>query len=182
MNQRMTVTRRHDADLAPRSTWAARVVTSIAVLIVAGTALAACSVVGGSPAETGPTAETSGTPRAAAAALWGACMRDQGIDVDDPTPEMHAKGIVADPGDVDQDTWERALAACDDGTRSESAIAQQEAALQAAWRRYAACMAENGIEGVGEEPGTGPDPASDPASAAAREECGPLVQDFTVTP
>ena len=151
----------------------------VLVLTAAATCLAACSAAPGPAPSSGPTV--------ASAATWGACMRAAGVDIPDPSPEMHAKGMYADPGDVDEQVVEEALRTCEDGARGDAAaVDEQQAAFEAAWEEYAACMAAHGVEGMddsaGDVDGAVPDGSSDPDWAAASEACGPTVSEFMVTP
>lgn len=100
--------------------------------------LTACS---SAPADT----EIKGGSDAAAAAAWGACMREHGVDITDPTAEDFAAGTFTFPADVDAATITSATAACSEGGPQTSddrraAFAQQN-------RDFVDCMAEAGIDG-----------------------------------
>lgn len=101
--------------------------------------LSACS--------TSPTADAapeSGTA-AAAAAAWGACMRENGVDIVDPTAEEFASGAFSFPSDIDSTTVDRATAACSDGGPQTSDDRRAESAQNN--RDFVDCMAEAGIDG-----------------------------------
>jgi hypothetical protein len=108
---------------------------------------------------------------------YAQCLRDQGIDVEDPAP---GEGIAiqneGDPGESDA-----ALEACEDvapgappgGERDEDEVRQQ-------MLDYAQCMRDNGVESFedpkpGEGTHLGPDQANDPDFEEAEEVCNEQI-------
>lgn len=133
---------------------------------------------------------------------FAACMRDNGVDIEDPT--VDADGNVqfggfrgAGDGTVDRETMQAAREACqgelDGVTLGFRGQAPDQTELQDMFVEYAACMRENGYDmpdpdfssfgpGGDGQPGQGGGPFAqidpdDPGFAAAQEVCQDILGD-----
>lgn len=108
---------------------------------------------------------------------YAQCLRDHGVDVDDPAPgEGIQLQLEGDPHQADE-----AMKACEDlappAPADEGDGAEREDMLA-----YAQCMRDNGVEKFADpKPGEGidigPEVAEDPDFKAAEETCNELVFD-----
>lgn len=100
---------------------------------------------------------------------WGQCMRDQGIELDDPVYEGGGTSSMALDRDMDFDAFEEAAAACDpiiEGTWSEFEMSpEQEAEMMDRELAIAQCMRDNGIDW--------PDPSGDPVAIELGDDVDP---------
>ncbi|MBF4574788.1 hypothetical protein [Frondihabitans sp. VKM Ac-2883] len=90
----------------------------------------------------------------AAAAKWGACMRDNGVQVEDPSPQQFSQGITSLPAGVDRATFDTASQKCagkpeDRGVDDEHRATPENIAK---WKKQAeavtSCLDEHGVTGV----------------------------------
>ena len=107
------------------------------------------------------------------------CMRENGVDMDDPEP---GKGIQLKVGPgTSQETVQAALEACREYNPQENGSAQPDPEREAAFREYAQCMRDNGVEAFPDpEPGspgvriTG-EVGNDPDFQTAQQACQELL-------
>lgn len=134
-----------------------------------------------------------------------ACLRDNGVDIEDPTVDASGnvqfgglRGATADGAEIDRDAFRAAMDQCQEslegvalgfGGRGEIDVTE----LQDTMVQYAACMRDNGYEmddpdltnsgpGSGGEPGEGGGGGpfgeidrDDPDYVAAQEVCGDIL-------
>ncbi|MDP9863805.1 MULTISPECIES: hypothetical protein [Streptosporangium] len=78
------------------------------------------------------------------------CMRENGIDMEDPVP---GKGIMLKVGkDVDKATMDKAMEACRQYNPQADGSAQADPEMEERGRKFAACMRENGVEKFADPP------------------------------
>jgi hypothetical protein len=107
------------------------------------------------------------------------CMRENGVDMDDPEP---GKGIQLKVGPgTSQETVQAALEACREYNPQENGSAQPNPEREEAFRKYAQCMRDNGVEAFPDpEPGspgvriTG-EVGNDPDFQTAQQACQELL-------
>lgn len=109
------------------------------------------------------------------------CMRENGVDMADPEP---GKGIQLKVGpETSQETVQAALEACREFNPQENGSGQADPEREAAFREYAQCMRDNGVEAFPDpEPGSpgmritpevGEDPDFQTAEQACQEKLAP---------
>lgn len=123
----------------------------IGAMLLLPLALAGCST------NAGDDAGSESTTTSARAASWGACMRDAGFQIEDPTDEQLSSGVERIPADADRSAFERASSTCrGDSAETDSAAAPSQAEkdqyIQDALD-FAQCMRDNGVDDF-------PDPAT----------------------
>jgi hypothetical protein len=103
------------------------------------------------------------------------CMRENGVDMEDPEP---GKGIQLKVGPgTSQETVQAALEACREYNPQENGSGQPNPEREAAFREYAQCMRDNGVEAFPDpEPGSPgiritPEVGQDPDFEAAQQAC-----------
>ena len=103
------------------------------------------------------------------------CMRENGVDMPDPEP---GKGIQLKVGpETPQETVQAALEACREFNPQENGSAKPDPAREAAFREYAQCMRDNGVEAFPDpEPGSPgmritPEVGNDPDFQTAQQAC-----------
>jgi len=105
------------------------------------------------------------------------CMRENGVDMPDPEP---GKGIQLKVGpDTPKETVDAALEACREFNPQEKGGGKADPEREAAFRDYAQCMRDNGVEAFPDpEPGSagiritsevGQDPDFEPARKACQD-------------
>ena len=111
--------------------------------VVAGTlplALASCS----SDTTTGSTADTASERTTGIGADWGACMRDAGFDVQDPSDDEVRSGAMRAPAGADEQGFVAAGRACSE----ELGISGTSEADKQKWERQnvqvASCIRDHG--------------------------------------
>lgn len=167
------------------------------VLLVATVGLAvACGGDSGSDvaraddADSAASTSTASTTEAASDAEqaqldFAQCMRDEGLDFPDPTPDANGDLQFQPPaGDVDQDAFQRGAEACQEylqGAGGQLAD-PDDPAFQDAQLEFAQCMRDEGIDVPDPQAGGNPGPGAvtldtdDPAVQAALETCGSIIQ------
>lgn len=118
--------------------------SAVAALLVAGPlALAGCS---SAQPDAAPTSTASGT-----GAKWGACMRDAGFDVPDPTDAQVSSGTTTVPQGVDETRYATQASTCSEqlGVARSDSAQRQEWARQ--YDRVASCIRERGFDDFPEQ-------------------------------
>ncbi|GAA2850237.1 hypothetical protein GCM10010517_07690 [Streptosporangium fragile] len=105
------------------------------------------------------------------------CMRENGVDMDDPEPGKGVRLVIGKDKSVDRATVQKAMEACREYDPMANGSAKPDPEAEERGRRFAACMRENGVEEF-------PDPApgqrgvridgkigDDPDFAKAQENC-----------
>lgn len=115
-------------------------VLAAALLLVAPLSLTACS--GPTPADGATAADTA----RGIGAKWGACMRDAGFDVEDPSDAQVSSGVVSAPQGADQQAFQRQAATCSE----QQGVERQDSSEQQKWAReyeqVASCIRDHGFE------------------------------------
>lgn len=103
------------------------------------------------------------------------CMRENGVDMPDPEP---GKGVQLKVGpETPQETVQAALEACREYSPQENGAGEADPERDAAFREYAQCMRDNGVEAFPDpEPGSPgmritPEVGEDPDFEAAQQAC-----------
>lgn len=106
------------------------------LLISAAIALSACS--------SGPGTETAAEATTGIGAKWGACMRDAGFDVQDPSDDVVSAGLMRAPQGADEDAFSEAGATCarKAGVKGSSSAEQQKWDRQ--YAQVASCIQDHG--------------------------------------
>jgi hypothetical protein len=107
------------------------------------------------------------------------CMRENGVDMEDPEP---GGGIQLKVGpETSQETVQKAMEACREFNPQENGSAKPDPEREAAFREYAQCMRDNGVEAFPDpEPGspgvkiTG-EVGNDPDFQAAQQACQEIL-------
>ncbi|MBT2502654.1 hypothetical protein [Curtobacterium sp. ISL-83] len=140
----MHITTRTTSHTATRTTTRTRAVLVTAILAaVLPLSLASCS------------SDSSGTTAAEAVSgvgtRWGACMRDAGFDVQDPSDEIVERGAYSRPEGVDAAGFDTAAAGCSEqlGIEGSSSAQKQQWARQ--YDQVASCVREHGYEDYPEQ-------------------------------
>lgn len=162
---------------------------ALPLLLALALALAGC----GSGDDGGDVASAGGkkTPGASASAgstlsaderalKYAQCMREHGVDMDDPEPGQKGVRFTAGPG-TDQSTVDKAMEACRKySPQANQSPGQAKKQLENA-RKFAACMRKNGVE---EFPDPSPDQpgvrvdkkiADDPDFESAQKACQDIL-------
>lgn len=110
-----------------------------AVALIGATLLGGCS--------TAPHEESGGTAAdgpTTVAAKWGACMRDAGFPVDDPSEEALRSGVTSAPQGVDQERFAEAADTCAQqaGVERADGAAEDEHARQ--YEAVGSCIRDHG--------------------------------------
>lgn len=106
------------------------------------------------------------------------CMRENGIDMDDPKP---GEGVKMTSTGVDQAVMEAAQEACREYNPQQNAGPEQQAEMAERGRQFAQCMRDNGVEAFQDpdpnQPGIRIDKsvADDPDFEAAQQTCQELL-------
>jgi hypothetical protein len=106
------------------------------------------------------------------------CMRENGIDMDDPKP---GEGIKMKGTGVDQAVMEAAQEACREYNPQQNAGPEQQAEMAERGRQFAQCMRDNGVEAFQDpdpnQPGIRIDRsiAEDPDFEQAQQTCQELL-------
>lgn len=91
-----------------------------------------------------PDADTASETTKGASAKYGACMRDAGFPMDDPSDESLESGAVRAPSGVDQEAFQKAVGTC----RKAAGVTGASNAEQQKWERefakVASCIRDNG--------------------------------------
>lgn len=118
---------------------------ALAVGTVAG--LSACSD-RGDPHAGSTTAAPSGI-----GSRWGACMRDAGFDVQDPTEQQVRNGAVITPSGVDEGRFHTAADTCSRQLGVERADSAQQDRWTREYAQVASCVREEYPDFPEQEPG-----------------------------
>ncbi|MFJ9391790.1 hypothetical protein ACIRON_23420 [Nocardioides sp. NPDC101246] len=169
-----------------------------AALLTLGLTLTACggddtdaiaSAGGDSTADSGASADAGGEDAAEGGdretmLKYTQCLREQGLEVEDPPPGEGLRLQFGGPGgqQVDPSTVDKAMQACQEyapqGQAAGGSSGMNEPMLE-----MAACMRENGVEDFPDpEPGQmglkiTPEIAEDPQFEAAEEVCNKILED-----
>ncbi|NUS73186.1 MAG: hypothetical protein HOQ05_07255 [Corynebacteriales bacterium] len=116
--------------------------------------------------------------------LYAQCLRENGLDVEDPKPGENVRIQLEAGGSVTKEKAQEAQAACKDlNPSSDNPAAQQEMAEKS--RKFSECMRENGVESFQDpEPGKsgvligGSDIMNDPDLDAAQRACQDLLTEM----
>ncbi|TQJ26843.1 hypothetical protein FB462_0687 [Curtobacterium citreum] len=118
--------------------------TVVAALIVAAPlSLAACT---SSPASSDSTSSASGV-----GARWGACMRDAGLDVEDPDDESVRTGTYPAPDGGDGQAFTRQAQECSEQVGVERADAAQQQQWERQYAKVADCIRDRGFDDLPEQ-------------------------------
>jgi hypothetical protein len=167
----------------------------IAVLAVAATACGSDSdssgvaQAGDGGADSTTTTGTGTTPVAAGGAEqaqldFAQCMRDEGLDFDDPRPDANGNLQFQPPtGDFDQAAFQDGLEVCQDLLAGAGSVLPDtdSTEFQDAQLEFARCMRDEGVDFPDPQPGqglgarAGQIDTDDPTTAAAIETCQPLI-------
>lgn len=145
----------------------------VVALLVAALALTGCGGTGedGTPAA-GSSAPASLDPHTKGV-KFAQCMRENGIQVDDPEP---GKGVRMLVQGVSQEQVQKAMEACREWAPEGATGAKADPAQAEQMRKYAQCMRDNGVEAFPDQEGTGiridKSVADDPDFEAADKKCG----------
>lgn len=144
-----------------------------ALLTASALAVGGCGS-GADSASTTTSAAASGNAKDAQGVKFAQCLREHGVDVDDPEP---GQGIrIQITGGTPKSTVDAAMEACRKYDPMQQSGASADPQAEAKLRKMAQCMRDNGVENFPDpEPGKGiridGGVANDPDFAAADKKC-----------
>lgn len=121
---------------------------TIVAAVVLPLALAGCST---SAASSDTASDATSSSAAGIGARWGACMRDAGLDVEDPSDALVRSGTVVAPSGTDPERFSTAAQTCSErlGVERQDRSERDEWARQ--YDQVASCIRENGYEDFPEQ-------------------------------
>lgn len=155
--------------------------TAIALVLAAPLLLSACSTSSTSSPTVAETASGLG-------AKWGACMRDAGFDVQDPSDAEVQQGLFRVPEGADEESFGEQSGRCSEAAGVERADSSQEQDWARQYARVADCIRERGFDDFPEQtPGTidlqgyprAQEPEFEQVSAACLAEFAPDTQSIS---
>jgi hypothetical protein len=137
---------------------------------------------GSEGADSGDGAELTPEEREERALKFAACMRENGVPMEDPEPGQAGRVRIGGNGDgerIDRETMEAAQEACQKHSPFGEKGPRQDPEMAENMRKFAQCMRDNGVPDF-------PDPdggrmmldksiAEDPDFEAAQEKCGEIL-------